>query len=156
MTGIGDNSDQGVLNTRLFSDGRLHDYLYTDGGPSSTRTTGLLRMAGKEVFQACRHQYLGRHHRLGGSRRADHCRHRLVRAASGQSAHPGRHRPQAGNCGPKKVISTVALHGNTSAASVPLALVDGGSRTAASQRGDLLLLEAMGGGFTWAAGLIRW
>ncbi len=95
--GKGDNSDQGVLNTKLFSDGRLHDMLYVDGGPSSTRTTGHLRMQGKEVF---RHAVTNISAAITASADAAGIRgrrHRLVRAAPGQPAHPGRHRPQAGH-----------------------------------------------------------
>lgn len=152
--GNGDNSDQGVLNTRLFSDGRLHDYLYTDGGVSSTGTTGLLRMAGKEVFKhavtnisAAISASVG----TAGLTIADidwfvphQANQRILDGTARKLGIP-----------PEKVISTVALHGNTSAASVPLALVTA-VRDGRIQRGDLLLLEAMGGGFTWAAGLIRW
>jgi len=152
--GIGDNSDQGVLNTRLFSDGRLHDYLYTDGGPGSTATTGHLRMAGKEVFK----------HAVSNICAA------IIASAEGAGVaiadidwfvpHQANQRILDGTARklgipPEKVISTVALHGNTSAASVPLALV-AAVQDGRIQRGDLLLLEAMGGGFTWAAGLIRW
>ena len=93
--GEGTSADRGVLNTMLYSDGRLHDLLYVDGGPSSTRTTGYLRMQGKEVF---RHAVtnisaaiVASAAKAGVTRR----RHRLVRAAPGQPAHPGRHRPQA-------------------------------------------------------------
>jgi 3-oxoacyl-[acyl-carrier-protein] synthase-3 len=152
--GIGDNSDQGVLNTRLFSDGRLHDYLYTDGGPGSTGTTGHLRMAGKEVFK----------HAVSNIAAA-------ITASADASGvaiadidwfvpHQANQRILDGTARkldipPEKVISTVALHGNTSAASVPLALV-AAVRDGRIKRGDLLLLEAMGGGFTWAAALLRW
>ncbi len=152
--GKGDNSDQGILNTKLFSDGRLHDMLYVDGGPSSTRTTGFLRMQGKEVF-----------------------RHAVTNISAAISAtadgagiaisdidwfvpHQANQRILDGTAKklgipPEKVISTVALHGNTSAASVPLAL-ETAVRDGRIKRGDLILLEAMGGGFTWGAALIRW
>jgi 3-oxoacyl-[acyl-carrier-protein] synthase-3 len=152
--GLGDNSDQGVLNTRLFSDGRLHDYLYTDGGPGSTGTTGHLRMAGREVFK----------HAVGNIAAA-------ITASADASGvaiadidwfvpHQANQRILDGTARkldipPEKVISTVALHGNTSAASVPLALV-AAVRDGRIKRGDLVLLEAMGGGFTWAAALLRW
>ena len=71
--GMGDNSDQGILNTRLFSDGRLHDMLYVDGGPSSTRTTGFLRMQGKEVFRHAVTNIAGRHRPPRPRRRACRC-----------------------------------------------------------------------------------
>ena len=152
--GKGDNSDQGILNTRLFSDGRLHDMLYTDGGPSSTRTTGLLRMQGKEVFR----------HAVTNISAA------ITASAEGAGVaiadidwfvpHQANQRILDGTAKklgipPEKVISTVALHGNTSAASVPLAL-ETAVRDGRIKRGDLILLEAMGGGFTWGAALIRW
>jgi len=152
--GAGDNSDRGVLNTRLFSDGRLHDMLYADGGVSSTQSAGKLRMQGKEVFK--------------------HAVTNIAAAivASSQAAglgiadidwfvpHQANQRILDGTArklgiDPAKVISTVALHGNTSAASVPLALV-AAVRDGRIQKGDLVLLEAMGGGFTWGAALIRW
>ena len=152
--GIGDNSDQGVLNTRIYSDGRLHDLLHTDGGVSLTRSAGLLRMHGKEVFK----------HAVTNIAAA-------IEASAGAAGiplsqidwfvpHQANQRILDGTArrlgiDPARVISTVALHGNTSAASVPLALAtavaDGRIR-----RGNLILLEAMGAGFTWGAALIRW
>jgi 3-oxoacyl-[acyl-carrier-protein] synthase III len=152
--GKGDNSDQGVLNTKLFSDGRLHDMLYVDGGPSSTRTTGHLRMQGKDVF---RHAVTNIAAAITAS--AD--------AAGIQVAdidwfvpHQANQRILDGTARklgipPAKVISTVAVHGNTSAASVPLALVTA-VQDGRIKKGDLVLLEAMGGGFTWGAALLRW
>lgn len=152
--GAGDNRDQGILNTKLFSDGRLHDLLYVDGGPSTTRTTGYLRMQGREVFK----------HAVTNISAAVH--------ASADSAgiaisdvdwfvpHQANQRILDGTgrklgIPPEKVISTVSEHGNTSAASVPLALVTA-VRDGRIQRGDLLLLEAMGGGLTWGSALLRW
>jgi 3-oxoacyl-[acyl-carrier-protein] synthase-3 len=152
--GVGDNSDQGILNTRLFSDGRLHDMLYADGGVSSTQTAGKLRMQGKEVFK----------HAVTNIAAA-------IEASAAASAipldridwfvpHQANQRILDGTArrlsiDPAKVISTVALHGNTSAASVPLALVTA-VKDGRIQRGNLVLLEAMGGGFTWGAALLRW
>jgi 3-oxoacyl-[acyl-carrier-protein] synthase-3 len=152
--GEGTSADRGVLNTKLYSDGRLHDLLYVDGGPSSTQTTGHLRMQGKEVFRHAVTNIAAAIVASAARRRASKVRHRLVRAAPGQPAHPRRHRPQAAHP-PAKVVSTVAMHGNTSAASVPLALATA-VRGRPDQAGDLVLLEAMGGGFTWGAGLVRW
>ena len=152
--GNGDNHDRGVLNTKIFSDGRLHDLLYVDGGPSSTRTTGHLRMQGKEVF---RHAVTNISAAIVAS----------VEEAGLKIAdidwfvpHQANQRILDGTArklgiAPAKVVTTVAQHGNTSAASVPLALA-----TAVAdgriQKGQLVLLEAMGGGFTWGASLIRW
>ncbi len=152
--GEGTNADRGVLNTKLFSDGRLHDLLYVDGGPSLTQTTGHLRMKGKEVFK----------HAVTNISAA-------IEASAAEAGlavadidwfvpHQANQRILDGTARklgipPDKVISTVAVHGNTSSASVPLAL-----QTAVEdgriKRGDLVLLEAMGGGFTWGAGLVRW
>ena len=150
----GDNSDQGILNTRLFSDGRLHDMLYTDGGPSSTRTTGFLRMQGKEVF---RHAVTNIAEAIQASADAagipvadidwfvpHQANQRILDGTAKKLGIPA-----------EKVVSTVAVHGNTSAASVPLAL-EVAVRDGRVKKGDLVLLEAMGGGFTWGAALIRW
>jgi 3-oxoacyl-[acyl-carrier-protein] synthase-3 len=152
--GRGDNTDHCVLNTKLYSDGRLHDLLYVDGGPSSTQTTGHLRMQGKEVF---RHAVTNISAAIMAS----------VEEAGLEISdvdwfvpHQANQRILDGTArklgiSPSKVISTVAQHGNTSAASVPLALA-----TAVADgrihKGQLVLLEAMGGGFTWGASLIRW
>ena len=152
--GRGDNADQGILNTRLFSDGRLHDMLYVDGGPSSTQSTGHLRMQGKEVF---RHAVTNIAAAITASADAagvavadidwfvpHQANQRILDGTGRKLGIPG-----------EKVISTVAMHGNTSAASVPLAL-ETAVRDGRIKRGDLILLEAMGGGFTWGAALIRW
>ena len=152
--GRGDNSDQGILNTRIFSDGRLHDLLHTDGGVSSTGGAGLLRMQGKEVFK----------HAVANIAAA-------IEASAGAAGipvsevdwfvpHQANQRILDGTAkrlgiDPGKVVSTVASHGNTSAASVPLALVTA-VQDGRIKRGDLILLEAMGAGFTWGACLLRW
>jgi 3-oxoacyl-[acyl-carrier-protein] synthase-3 len=152
--GLGTNADQGVLNTRLFSDGRLHDMLYADGGVSSTQSAGKLRMQGKEVFK---HAITNIAAAITASAEASNI---PVAEIDWFVPHQANQRILDGtarklNIDPAKVISTVALHGNTSAASVPLALMvaieDGRIK-----RGDLVLLEAMGGGFTWGAALVRW
>jgi 3-oxoacyl-[acyl-carrier-protein] synthase-3 len=152
--GVGDNSDQGILNTKLFSDGRLHDMLYADGGVSSTQTAGKLRMQGKEVFK---HAVTNIAAAITAS--ADEAGIPLddidwfVPHQANQRILDGTARKLG--IDPSRVISTVALHGNTSAASVPLALVTA-VRDGRIKRGDLVLLEAMGGGFTWGAALLRW
>jgi 3-oxoacyl-[acyl-carrier-protein] synthase-3 len=152
--GNGTSADRGVLNSKLYSDGRLHDLLYVDGGPSSTQTTGHLRMQGKEVF---RHAVTNISASIVASAEAAGLRVSdidwFVPHQANQRILDGTARklgiPQ------ERVISTVAVHGNTSAASVPLALA-----TAVAdgrvKKGDLVLLEAMGGGFTWGASLLRW
>jgi len=152
--GEGSNADRGILDVKLYSDGRLGDLLYTDGGVSSTRSAGLLRMEGREVFK-----------------------HAVVKIASAMEAtlqsaglgvsdvdwfvpHQANQRILDGTAkklgiDPQRVISTIASHGNTSAASVPLAL-DAAVSDGRIKSGDLLLLEAMGSGFTWGAALLRW
>ena len=152
--GKGDATDRGVLNTRIFSDGRLHDLLYVDGGPSTTQTTGHLRMQGKEVF---RHAVTNISAAIEASAEGAGVR---VQDVDWFVPHQANQRILDGTArklhiAPSKVISTIAHHGNTSAASVPLALctavADGRIK-----RGNLVLLEAMGGGLTWGAGLVRW
>ncbi len=147
-------SDRGVLTTHLYADGRHHDLLYVDGGPSSTGTTGHLRMNGREVFK----------HAVANM--SDAVNEAL--AATGLCAgdidwivpHQANKRiidATARKLGiaPERVVQTVGLHGNTSAASIPLALscavADGRIK-----RGDLVLMEGMGGGFTWGSALVRW
>jgi 3-oxoacyl-[acyl-carrier-protein] synthase-3 len=152
--GLGTNADQGVLNTKLFSDGRLHDMLYTDGGVSSTQTTGKLRMQGREVFK---HAVTNIAAAITAAAEASHI---PLQDIDWFVPHQANQRILDGTAkklgiDSSKVISTVALHGNTSAASVPLALV-AAVRDGRIQRGDLVLLEAMGGGFTWGAALLRW
>ncbi|WP_119421215.1 beta-ketoacyl-ACP synthase III [Desertibaculum subflavum] len=150
----GTNRDRGVLSTHLHADGRQHDLLYVDGGPSSTGTSGFLRMAGKEVF---------RHAVVNLAAVVDEALH-----ANGLTAkdvdwlvpHQANKRildATARKLGlaPEKVIVTVDKHGNTSAASVPLALA-AGAADGRIKPGQLLLLEAMGGGFTWGSALVRW
>ncbi len=152
--GEGGNADRGVLNTKLFSDGRLHDLLYVDGGPSSTRSTGHLRMQGKEVF---RHAVTN----ICAAIEASALEAGLTTADIDWFVpHQANQRILDGTArklgiDPNKVISTVAVHGNTSSASVPLALVTA-IQDGRIKRGDLVLLEAMGGGFTWGAALVRW
>ncbi len=152
--GSGENTDRGVLTSQLRSDGVHKEKLYVDGGPSTTGTVGHLRMEGREVFK----------HAVGMITDV------IVAAfdATGTTAddidwlvpHQANRRIIDGSAKKlgiplEKVVVTVDLHGNTSAASIPLAL----SVAAADGRikkGDLVMLEAMGGGFTWGAVLLRW
>ncbi len=152
--GAGTISDRGVLAASLRSDGAHKDKLYVDGGPSTTGTVGYLRMEGREVFK----------HAVGMI--TD-----VIEATFDQTGitaeeldwfvpHQANKRiidASAKKLGiaERKVVVTVDLHGNTSAASVPLALSIA-VRDGRIKRGDLVLLEAMGGGFTWGAVLIRW
>ncbi|CAN7551560.1 beta-ketoacyl-ACP synthase III [Pararhizobium sp. LjRoot238] len=152
--GSGTTADRGVLTAQLRSDGAHKEKLYVDGGPSTTGTVGHLRMEGREVFK----------HAVGMI--TD-----VIEAAfeaTGTTAedldwlvpHQANRRIIDGSARKlgiplDKVVVTVDLHGNTSAASIPLAL-----NVAASdgriKKGDLVLLEAMGGGFTWGSVLLRW
>ena len=152
--GAGNKDDRGVLSTHLFSDGRYHDALYVDGGPSSTMTTGHLRMEGREVF---------RHAVVKLAEAVD-----AAIAANGVTGtdidwlvpHQANRRIIDGmghrlGLPPEKVVLTIDRHANTSAASIPLALAEaaGDGRI---RPGHLVLLEAMGGGFTWGSALVRW
>jgi 3-oxoacyl-[acyl-carrier-protein] synthase-3 len=143
-----------VLVTKLRSDGRHKLKLFVDGGPSSTQTVGHLRMEGREVFR----------HAVGMI--TDVIEDAF--AATGYGAddidwfvpHQANKRIIDGSAhklgiAPEKIVSTVDRHGNTSAASIPLALAEA-SGDGRIKQGDLVLLEAMGGGFTWGSALIRW
>jgi 3-oxoacyl-[acyl-carrier-protein] synthase III len=152
--GEGKNADRGILNTKLYSDGRLHDLLYTDGGVSSTGTAGHLRMQGKEVFKHAVTNIasaMENSAREAGLAPADI--DWIVPHQANQRILDGTARKLGIKS--ERVVSTIAEHGNTSAASVPLALAAavGDGRI---KRGDLVLMEAMGGGFTWGAALLRW
>ena len=150
----GTNDDRGILASRLRSDGRFEDLLYVDGGPSSTMSTGHLRMNGREVFRHAVQKISG-----------------VIEETlltSGFSAgevdlfvpHQANARILDGiakklGVAPEKVIKTLDRHGNTSAASIPLALNQAFEAHKLSE-GNLVLMEAMGGGFTWGAVLARW
>jgi len=150
----GTREDRGVLITRLRSDGRHKMKLYVDGGPSSTGTVGHLRMEGREVFRhavAMITDVVEDTFRATGYT-ADDIQWFVPHQANKRIIDGSAHKL---GIDPKKVVTTVDRHGNTSAASIPLALAvaraDGRIK-----RGDLCLLEAMGGGFTWGAALVRW
>ncbi|HEY8697970.1 MAG TPA: beta-ketoacyl-ACP synthase III [Rhizomicrobium sp.] len=152
--GRGDASDRGVLNTKLYSDGRLHDLLYVDGGPSTTGTTGYLRMQGPDVFK---HAVINIADSIQASARESGV---AVSEIDWFVPHQANQRILDSTARRLKVpaerfVSTIAEHGNTSAASVPLAL-DTAVRDGRIERGNLVLLEAMGGGLTWGAALLRW
>ena len=139
---------------RLRSDGRHKMKLYVDGGPSSTRTVGHLRMEGREVF---RHAVAmitdvveDAFEATGYS--ADDIDWFIPHQANKRIIDGSAHKL---GIAPAKIVTTVDRHGNTSAASIPLALADAVADRRI-KRGDLLLLEAMGGGFTWGAALVRW
>lgn len=150
----GTNKDQGILSTHLHSEGSKRGLLYVDGGPGTSQTVGHVRMDGREVF---RHAVV----RMGevvmealetnGLAASDikwlvpHQANKRIIDAVGEKL----------GLSPEQVVLTVDKHGNTSAASIPLALacaID----DRRIQKGDLILMEAMGGGFTWGAALVRW
>ena len=149
-----EEGEAGILATRLHADGRHNDMLYVDGGPSTTGTVGKLRMKGREVF---RHAVVNLADVLG----------EVLAAAGLETAEVDWVVPHQANSRildatarklglpPEKVVVTVDRHANTSAASVPLAL-DVAVRDGRIKRGDLLVLEAMGGGFTWGAAAVRY
>jgi 3-oxoacyl-[acyl-carrier-protein] synthase-3 len=150
----GTNHDRGVLASRLHSDGRYNDLLYVDGGPGSTGTTGHLRMKGREVF---RHAVVNLASVMGEVLEAAGLTARDVAWLVPHQANLRILEATARKLGlsADRVVITVDRHANTSAASVPLAL-DVAVRDGRVQPGDLLLLEAMGGGFTWGAAAVRW
>lgn len=154
MEGEGTNDDRGILTSHLRSDGRHKEKLFVDGGPSTTQTAGYLRMEGKEVFK----------HAVGmitdvitdayaatglGSEDLDwfipHQANKRIIDASAKKL----------KIAPEKVVTTVNLHGNTSAASIPLA-IDVAVKDGRVKKGDIVMLEAMGAGFTWGSVLLRW
>lgn len=152
--GEGTSDDRGVLTTHLHSDGDKHDLLYVDGGPSSTQTTGFLRMEGREVFRhAVNNLASVVHEAMDATGLTTDDIDWLVPHQANKRIIDGTGKKL--KLDPEKVILTVDKHGNTSAASVPLAL-DEAVRDGRIKRGDLLLLEAMGGGFTWGSALVRW
>ena len=150
----GTHADRGLLATRLRSDGRHKTKLYVDGGPSSTGTVGKVRMEGRAVFKhavAMISDVVFDVFKATGYTAADidwFVPHQANKRIIDDSAHKL-------GIAPQKIVTTVDRHGNTSAASIPLA-VSVAVADGRIKRGDLLLLEAMGGGFTWGAALLRW
>ena len=146
--------ERGVLSTHLYSDGRQYKLLYVDGGPSETGTVGHVRMHGREVF---RHAVKNLADAIDAALAANcltpadidwlvphQANQRIIDSMADRL-----------NLPPEKVVTTIDRHANTSAASIPLALAE----AQADRRikpGHLVLVEAMGGGFTWGSGLIRW
>jgi 3-oxoacyl-[acyl-carrier-protein] synthase-3 len=148
------SENPGVISTHLYSDGRHHDSLYVDGGPSSTGTVGHLRMEGREVF---RHAVTRMAEAIDAALDANgltpgdidwlvphQANLRIIESMSRRL-----------NLPPDRVVVTVDRHANTSAASIPLALCEAVDDQRI-QPGDLILMEAMGGGFTWGSALMRW
>ncbi|KAF0098655.1 MAG: 3-oxoacyl-acyl-carrier-protein synthase III [Rhodospirillaceae bacterium] len=152
--GAGTPADRGILANALHSDGRHHDILYVDGGPSSTRTTGYLRMEGKEVFKHAvvnMAAVVGEVLEKAGLEAKDidwlvpHQANKRIIDGTGRKL----------GLPPERVVVTVDKHANTSAASIPLAL-DVAVKDGRIKTGDLLLLEGIGGGLSWGASLVRW
>jgi 3-oxoacyl-[acyl-carrier-protein] synthase-3 len=150
----GKMDDRGILTTHLRSDGRHRAKLYVDGGPSSTQTVGHVRMEGREVFKhavAMITDVIDDAFKATGTGAGDidwFVPHQANKRIIDGSAHKL-------GIAPEKVVITVDRHGNTSAASIPLALADAVADRRI-KRGNLILLEAMGGGFTWGSALLRW
>ena len=152
--GQGTSDDRGILSTHLHSDGRLHDLLYVDGGPSSTGEVGFLRMEGKEVF---RHAVKKMSEVVIEALEATGLNAEdvdwFVPHQANKRIIDGTARKLGVNS--DRVVVTIDIHANTSAASIPLALsvaVD----DVRINPGDLVLIEAMGGGLTWGSGILRW
>ena len=152
--GEGTSADRGVLTSHLRSDGRYRDKLYVDGGPGSTKTTGVLKMEGREVFRfavGMVTDVVQDAFEATGTSAEDldwfvpHQANRRIITASADKL----------GIAPEKVVITVNRHGNTSAASIPLAL-DVARKDGRIKDGDLVMIEAIGGGFTWGSALIRW
>ena len=147
-------TESGILATRLHADGRHNDLLFVDGGPSTTGTVGKLRMKGREVFRHAVVNLAGVMNEVletAGLTTADvdwvvphQANARILDATAKKLGLP-----------PEKVVVTVDEHANTSAASVPLAF-DTAIRDGRIKRGDVVVLEAMGGGFTWGAAALRY
>jgi 3-oxoacyl-[acyl-carrier-protein] synthase-3 len=150
----GTREDRGILTTHLRSDGRHRDKLFVDGGPSTTGTAGHLRMEGREVFR----------HAVGMITDVIEDAYKATGYSSNDIdwfvPHQANRRIIDGSAkklgiAPAKVVTTVDRHANTSAASIPLALAEA-VKDGRIKQGDLVLLEAMGGGFTWGSALVRW
>jgi 3-oxoacyl-[acyl-carrier-protein] synthase-3 len=154
VLGAETGTDRGVLTTHLRSDGRFKDKLYVDGGPSSTGTVGHVRMEGRDVY---RHAVTmigdvidAAFAKLGIDAAGidwfvpHQANVRIIDATAHRFGIPD-----------AKVVRTVRYHGNTSAASIPLALAEA-SGDGRIKRGHLVLLESMGGGFTWGSAIVRW
>ena len=148
-----EEGDRGVLATRLHADGRHNDLLYVDGGPSTTGTVGKLRMKGREVF---RHAVVNLAAVMNEALEAAGLTPEDVDWVVPHQANARILDATARKLGlpPEKVVVTVDQHANTSAASVPLAL-DTAVRDGRIKAGDIVVLEAMGGGFTWGASVLR-
>jgi 3-oxoacyl-[acyl-carrier-protein] synthase III len=149
----GDDGERGIASCKIHSDGRYGDKLYVDGGPSTTKTVGHLRMEGREVFKHAVNNISSVMLEVineAGLKPADvdwfvpHQANRRILEGTARKL----------GVSEDKIIMTLDRHGNTSAASIPLAL-DAAVRDGRIKKGQLILMEAMGGGFTWGAVLAR-
>ncbi len=150
----GSQDDRGILSTRIRSDGRYEDLLYVDGGPGSTKTVGHLRMNGREVFRNAIQKISGviQETLLATGYASDEidlyvphqANQRILNGIAKKLSVPE-----------ERIVMTLDRHGNTSAASIPLAL-NHALEEGRLHEGDLVMMEAMGGGFTWGAVLARW
>ena len=152
--GEGSKADRGILSTHLHSDGRHGDLLYVDGGPSSTGTVGLLRMEGREVFK---HAVVNLAQAVDEALEANglspdeidwlvpHQANRRIIDATARKL----------GMNEERVVITIERHANTSAASIPLALAEA-TADGRIRPGHLVLVEGMGGGFTWGSAMVRW
>ena len=154
IEGNGTNDDTGILATKIHSDGRYHNKLYVDGGPSTTQTVGYLRMEGREVFKHAVGKIssvMEEVASIAGIKPTDvdwfvpHQANRRILEGTAKKL----------GLDENRIVITLDKHGNTSAASIPLAF-DEAVRDGRIQRGQLVLIEAMGGGFTWGAALLRY
>ena len=152
--GEGNSADRGVLTSHLRSDGRHRDKLYVNGGPGSKKSTGVLKMEGREVFRfavGMVTDVIRDAFEATGTTAEDldwfvpHQANKRIITASAEKI----------GIASEKVVITVDRHGNTSAASIPLAL-DAAKRDGRIKQGDLVMIEAIGGGFTWGSALVRW
>ena len=152
--GQGTNDDRGILTSKLRSDGRYNDKLYVDGGPSTTKTVGFLRMEGREVIKHAVTNITSVMQEViaqAGIKATDidwfvpHQANRRILEGTAKKL----------GIDEKRIVITLDHHGNTSAASIPLAF-DEAVRDGRIKKGQLVLLEAMGGGFTWGAILARY
>ncbi len=150
----GTPQDRGILSTHLHADGTKHDMLYVDGGPSSTQTTGHLRMLGREVFRhAVTNLSAVVHEALSANDMTPNDIDWLVPHQANKRILDGTAKKLS--LPAERVVVTVDRHGNTSAASVPLALAEA-VQDGRIQKNHIVLMEAMGGGFTWGSCLARW
>ncbi len=150
----GDNSDRCVLSTHIHSDGRHRDLLYVDGGPSSTQTVGHLRMSGREVFKHAVKLLAGAVDEALAANAMEpedidwlvphQANKRIMDATQRKLGLPT-----------EKMVTTIDRHANTSAASIPLALAEAAD-DGRIKPGQIVLIEGMGGGFTWGSAMIRW